>query len=82
MKPAELSKKSEAELGRLLREHREIVRDLRFKVSAQQSKDVRHLRMTKKLIARILTELAVRRHRAAAAGTTTAPTKATVKTPA
>lgn len=53
----ELREKSDAELGNLLREQREKVRELRFKVSQDQHKDVRDLRDAKKLVARLLTIL-------------------------
>ena len=57
MELKELRNKPAAELQRLLKLYREQSRDLRFKISAKQHKDVRELRDTKKLIARILTVL-------------------------
>lgn len=52
---ADLKNKNSKELQELLAEKRELVRELRFKVSEKQLKDVRELREAKKLIARILT---------------------------
>ncbi|MBI3963788.1 MAG: 50S ribosomal protein L29 [Candidatus Kerfeldbacteria bacterium] len=77
MKHRELSQKPDVELSRMLREQREAVRDLRFRVSAQQHKDVRALRKAKRLVAQILTELKVRTATAAKPTTT-----ASQKTPA
>ncbi len=57
----ELRKKSEGELQQLLKQQRETVRDLRFKVTAKQHKDVRELREAKKAVARILTTLKEKR---------------------
>lgn len=57
MKIKELKIKSENELQALLRESREKLRDLRFKVAQRQLKNVRDVRKTKKLIAQILTLL-------------------------
>lgn len=51
----ELREKSDGELKQLLKDERERVRELRFKVSQDQHKDVRELREAKKLVARILT---------------------------
>lgn len=53
----ELRQKGEEELQKLLKLHREQLRDLRFKVSTKQHKDVRELREARHLIARILTVL-------------------------
>jgi large subunit ribosomal protein L29 len=53
----ELRQKAEGELQKLLAQHREELRDLRFKINSKQHKDVRDIRSTKKLIARILTVL-------------------------
>lgn len=53
----DLRKKSESELQQLLKQQRETVRDLRFKVTAKQHKDVRELREAKKSVARILTSI-------------------------
>lgn len=49
--------KSEAELHKLLEEHREKLRELSFKDSSKQLKNVREIRATKKMIAQILTLL-------------------------
>lgn len=51
----ELREKSDGELRKMLQEERERVRELRFKVSQDQHKDVRELREARKLVARILT---------------------------
>lgn len=51
----ELRKKNDLELDKLLKLKREQLRDLRFKVSSKQHKDVRDIRHTKTVIARILT---------------------------
>jgi len=53
----ELKNKSEGELQRLLAELREKTRDLRFKDSNRQLKDVREIREVKKEIAQVLTVL-------------------------
>lgn len=55
MKIAELKQKSKQELNRLLRESKEKLRVLNFDLQLKQSKNVRDIRKTKKLIARILT---------------------------
>ncbi|MCH7492458.1 50S ribosomal protein L29 [Patescibacteria group bacterium] len=52
-----LRKKSDAELQKILKQQREQVRDLRFKVSAKQHKDVRELRDVRKSVAQTLTIL-------------------------
>jgi len=57
MKPAELRPKTKNELKRLLEELREKLRGLRFDIQLKQSKRVREIRKTKKLIAQILTIL-------------------------
>lgn len=53
----DLSTKSETELHKILAEQREKLRDLRFKDSRRQLKNVREIRLIKKDIARILTLL-------------------------
>ena len=53
----ELSLKSVSELHRLLAEKREQQRDLKFKASQNQLKEVRKMRETRKAIAKILTLL-------------------------
>lgn len=55
-----LKQKTEKELHDLLGEKRTMLRELRHKDSERQLKDVRSLRLAKKDIARILTELEVR----------------------
>ena len=57
----ELKKRSDKELGRILEESREALRDMRFKVSQRQLKKVRDVRKTKRYIARILTILKERK---------------------
>lgn len=51
----ELREKNVVELEKLLREKREELRTLRFKVSADQHKNVRELRAARKTIARLET---------------------------
>lgn len=53
----ELNEKKEADLQKLLQENREKVRELRFKDSNKQLKNVRDIRNLKKDIARIQTVL-------------------------
>lgn len=53
----ELRGKSKEELQKMLKAQREIVRDLRFKDSNRQLKNVRDLRKAKKEVAKILTVL-------------------------
>jgi ribosomal protein L29 len=53
----DLSKKENKDLHKLLAEHREQLRALRFKVANNQLKDVSQMNKTKKTIARILTIL-------------------------
>lgn len=57
MKPAELRQKSKIELEKLLAEHRERLRQLRFDLVSGKVKNVREIRKIKKEIARILTIL-------------------------
>lgn len=57
MEPQHLTGKSEGELQRMLKAEREKLRDLRFRISGGQLKDVRELRVVRKTIARILTAL-------------------------
>lgn len=54
---SELKLKPPAELTRLLTEAREQLRNLRFRISANQHKDVREFREVRNRIARILTLL-------------------------
>lgn len=51
----ELKRKTPEELKKLLTEEREELRDLRFKVSRDQTKNVRAIRAARREIARILT---------------------------
>ena len=53
----ELKAKQTPELVKLLKEQRENVRDLRFRISANQHKDVREVREAKQFVAQILTLL-------------------------
>lgn len=55
MKVQELREKSSDELQRLLAEQREQLRKLRFKVAADEHKNVRDIRRIRQTIARILT---------------------------
>ena len=57
MKLKELKTKNEGDLQKLLQEKRDQLLSLRFKVSTNQLKTVRELRLVKKTIARILTLL-------------------------
>ena len=53
----ELKQKPVGELKKILSENLEKLRDLRFKVAAKQLKNIREIRVVKKLNARILTLL-------------------------
>lgn len=53
----ELKGKPAAELSRMLTEAREELRELRFRVTADQHKDVRELRELRQRVARIMTIL-------------------------
>lgn len=55
MKIQDLREKTEKDMDKILAAERERVRDLRFKVSQRQLKNLREVRSTKKTIARILT---------------------------
>ncbi len=57
MKTSELYQKTNEELKKLLSEQREKLRSLRFDVALKKIKNVREIRKTKKIIARILTIL-------------------------
>ncbi|MBI4093271.1 MAG: 50S ribosomal protein L29 [Candidatus Kerfeldbacteria bacterium] len=61
----ELKSKGVPELQKLLLSSREEHRDLRFRISAKQHKDIRDLREVRHRIARILTLLKSRRGRQA-----------------
>ncbi len=54
MKFKELKTKSDKELQKLLTEWREKSRELRFKVSSEQLKNVREVRKAKKTLAQIM----------------------------
>ena len=57
MKIKELRDKTKEELKKLFSENKEKLRDLRFKVTSKQFKNVREMRKVKKLIAQALTIL-------------------------
>jgi large subunit ribosomal protein L29 len=61
MKIKELKQKSENELQKMLQESREKLREFRFKIASKQLKKVREVRSVKKLIAKILTLLNVKK---------------------
>lgn len=54
---AEIKEKNETELRKMLALNREQLRDLRFRVSEAQAKNVSEVRKLRRRIARILTEL-------------------------
>jgi len=54
MKFKELKNKAEPELKKLLVDFREKLRDLRFRTASDQVKNIRELRDTKKIIAKIM----------------------------
>ena len=57
MELRELKAKDKKELLKLLAQNREKLRGLKFSVSAKQLKNIREVRIAKKLVARILTLL-------------------------
>ncbi|MDP3836873.1 MAG: 50S ribosomal protein L29 [bacterium] len=57
MEMKELTTKSPADLQKLLAEYREKLRELRFKDSNRQLKNIREIRETRETIARIMTVL-------------------------
>jgi len=57
MKLQELRKKTIVDLNKLLQENREVIRELRFKVTNKQLKNIRQIREAKKLQAKIMTIL-------------------------
>lgn len=59
----DLKIKNEKDLHELLGETREQIRELRFKVSEKQAKNVRTLRELKKTVAKILTLLKQRQQK-------------------
>ncbi len=63
MEVKELKRKSLKELVKLLSTLREKLRDMRFKISADQLKNVREIRNLKKDIARILTMIRAKREK-------------------
>ncbi len=64
MKIQELREKSSEELQRVLREKREELRALRFKVAADEHAKVRDIRKARKTIAKILTLLRISKNEA------------------
>lgn len=54
---ADIKKKTKEDLRKLLAEHRSRLLELRFKLKANQVKDVREVRELKKDVARLLTAL-------------------------
>lgn len=61
MKIVELREKTDKELETLLSDARSAVRQARFKVAFKQLKNVRELRVQKRLIAKVLTLLRMRK---------------------
>ena len=57
MKIKELKEKPLNELNKLLKESQDKLREMNFKVSQRQLKNVRELRRTKRMVARIFTLL-------------------------
>jgi ribosomal protein L29 len=53
----DLNKKTVTELGKMLAEERQKLYDLRLKISVNQLKEVRQVRVARKNISRILTRL-------------------------
>lgn len=61
MKIKELREKTEQELHTLLKESREAIQSLRFRIAVKELKDVRELREKRQLVSRILTLLKERK---------------------
>lgn len=59
MELKELKLKSESELHKILAETRDVLRDLKFRDASKQLKNIREIRKTRLIIARILTILNV-----------------------
>lgn len=57
MKKEDIKQKSKIELKRLLLEHKERIRSLKFNLTSGKVKNVREIRKLRKDIARILTKL-------------------------
>lgn len=57
MKPKELREKTDIELEKLIADERRKLHDVRLKVRADQHKDVREVRESRTLLARMLTVL-------------------------
>ncbi|MGE5426141.1 MAG: 50S ribosomal protein L29 [Bacillota bacterium] len=60
MEMKELKTKNPAELQKMLTEYREKLRELRFKDSNRQLKNVREIRETRETLARIMTVLSAK----------------------
>lgn len=61
MEIKELKEKSDTELGKLLKSSRERLRELRFKTTSKQLKNVRAIRSARRTVAQILTLMRQRR---------------------
>lgn len=57
MKFSDLQEKTKEELKEMLQDEREKLRQLRFRVSARELKNIREVRLIKKTVAQILTKL-------------------------
>lgn len=62
MKIKELREKTIQELHALLKEGREAIQALRFRIAVKELKDVRELREKRQLVSRVLTLLKERKH--------------------
>lgn len=62
MKMKELREKTEQELHLLLKESREAIQSLRFRIAVKELKDVRELREKRQVVSRILTLLREKKH--------------------
>jgi len=60
MNISELRQKSKPELEKMLQDTKEKLRNLNFSIQLKQSKNVREVRKTKKLIAQIFTILKIK----------------------
>ena len=63
MKISELKTKTKQELQKMCRSEQEKLRLLRFDIKLKQSKNVREIRKTKKLIAQILTTQNIKKNK-------------------
>ncbi len=62
MKIKELREKTEQELRMLLKEGRDAIQSLRFRIAVKELKDVRELREKRQMVSRILTLLRAMKH--------------------